>query len=160
MLWSVVPDWGMDLAGCGLLTRDFLWPQGAIPLGFYLLTGGYVYCLVPEVPLIREMPTGLKVFLAMLNAYGLRPCVRTYLKNGLVPNSLVQWGAWQIPSYILYIFPPAVRFIAWCLKRSSLGECRWGLRHFWSHWVCLDDGPVPGPTLKKALCHTHSFYDK
>ena len=46
------------------------------------------------------------------------------------------------------------RFIAWRQRRLSLGECRRGLRHFWSRRARVDSGPAPGPTLKKALCHT------
>ena len=50
---------------------------------------GRGYCLAPEAHLKREMPTGPKVFLALPDACGLRPCDRTYLKNGLVPHSCV-----------------------------------------------------------------------
>ena len=67
--------------------------SGGHPPGFYPLIGGWVYCLAP---LIREQSTGIKVFLAMPDACGLRPCDRNHLKNGLVPNSLVRWGTWQI----------------------------------------------------------------
>ena len=68
-------------------TGEFLWPQGAIPQGFTPFGG--VYYQAPEVPLIREMPMGPKVFLALPDAYGLRPCYRTHLKNRLVPHSCV-----------------------------------------------------------------------
>ena len=68
-------------------TGEFLRPQGAIPPSFYPLEGGYF--LAPEAPLIRGMPTGPKVFLALLDACGLRPCHRTHLKNGFVPHSYV-----------------------------------------------------------------------
>ena len=54
-----------------------------------LLPSGGVYCLAPEVPLIRGMPTGPKAFLALPDACGLRPCDRTHLENGLVPHSYV-----------------------------------------------------------------------
>ena len=37
----------------------------------------------------RGMPTGSKVFLALPDACGLRPCDWTHLKNGLVPYSCV-----------------------------------------------------------------------
>ena len=37
----------------------------------------------------RGMPTGPKVFLALPDACGLRPCDRAHLKNGLVPYSCV-----------------------------------------------------------------------
>ena len=46
---------------------------------------GDVYCLAPEAPLLRGIPTGPKVFLAISDAYGLRPSDQTYFKNGLVP---------------------------------------------------------------------------
>ena len=49
------------------------------------------------------------------------------------------------------------RFNAWCLKRPSLRECRRGLRCFWECPTRLGPGPTPGPTLKKALCHTRTF---
>ena len=39
-----------------------------------------------------------------------------------------------------------VRFIAWCLRRPFLRECRQGLRHFWSHWTRLGHSPAPRPT--------------
>ena len=42
--------------------------------------------LLPEAPLIRGMPTEPKVFFAMLDACGLRPCDQTHLKSGLVPD--------------------------------------------------------------------------
>ena len=85
------------LFGCCLNTKDFLQPQGPSPQAFNPLWRGWVYCLAPEAPLLRGMPTGPKVFLAMLDACGLRPGNRTHLKNGLVSNSFVQWGVWQIP---------------------------------------------------------------
>ena len=55
------------------------------------------------------------------------------------------------------------RFITWHLKCSFLGECWRDPKYFWSCQACLGYGPVPGPTLKKALCHTHlvgGTYDK
>ena len=66
------------------------------------LTRVWVYCLAPEAPLIRGMPTGPMVFLAMPDACGQR--VRTHLKNGLVPNPLIRWGAWQITGHINRVF--------------------------------------------------------
>ena len=65
-------------------TGEFLLPQGGHPPGFYPLGG-----VLPEAPLKRGMPTGPKVFLALLVACRLRPCDRTHLKNGLVPHSCV-----------------------------------------------------------------------
>ena len=38
-------------------------------------------CLAPEAPLIRGMPMGPKVFLAMPGACGLRPCNQTHRKR-------------------------------------------------------------------------------
>ena len=68
-------------------TGDFLRPQGAIPPGLYPLRGG----LLPGAwgAPKREMPKRTKVFLALLDECGLRPCDRTHLKNGLVPYSCV-----------------------------------------------------------------------
>ena len=63
-------------------TGDFLRPQGAIPPGLYPPSGG----LLPGAPK-RGMPTEPKVFLALPDACGLRPCDRAHLKNGLVPYS-------------------------------------------------------------------------
>ena len=48
-----------------------------------------------------------------------------------------------------------VRFIAWRLRHPFLGECQWGPRHFGDCQACLGYGPAAGPTLKKALRHTH-----
>ena len=64
-------------------TGVFLWPQEAIPPRFYPLRRGWVYCLAPEAPLIRVMPTGPNVFLAMPDAYRLQPCNRPPLKTAL-----------------------------------------------------------------------------
>ena len=61
---------------------------GAIPQAFTPFRGK-VYCLAPEAPPKRGMPTGSKVFLAMPDACGLRPCARNNLKNGLVSYSCV-----------------------------------------------------------------------
>ena len=38
------------------------------------------------------------------------------------------------------------RFIAWRLRRTFLGECRRGPRHFDECRACLGYGPAPGPT--------------
>ena len=50
------------------------------------------------------------------------------------------------------------RFMARCLRRLFLGECRQGSRHFWSRQACLGYGSLTGPTFKKALCHTCSLF--
>ena len=62
-------------------TGDFLRPQGAIPPGFYPPSGGLLHVTwgAPK----RGIPTGLKVFLALPDASGLRPCDRTHLKTAL-----------------------------------------------------------------------------
>ena len=60
-------------------TGDFLRPPRVLPP-----SRGWVHCLAPEAPLIREMPMGPKVFLAMLDVCGLWPCDQTHLQNGLV----------------------------------------------------------------------------
>ena len=84
-LWSAMP--ARIWLGVGLFTGDFLRPQGAPPPKAFTPFGrGEVYCLAPEEPLIRGMPTGLKVFLAMQEACGLWPCNWTHLKNDLVTN--------------------------------------------------------------------------
>ena len=54
---------GTDLAECWLVDSPFPPASGDQTSGFYLLGGGY--CLVPEAPLIRGMPTGPKVFSAL-----------------------------------------------------------------------------------------------
>ena len=61
-------------------------------------SGVWVYCLVPEAPLIRGMPTGPKIFLAMPGVCGLRPTARTHQKKGLVLHLHVRWVVQQIPS--------------------------------------------------------------
>ena len=66
-------------------TGDFLRPQGAIPPGLYPLWGFGFIAWRPK----RGMPTVPKVFLALPDACGLRPCDRAHLKNGLVPYSCV-----------------------------------------------------------------------
>ena len=50
-----------------------------------------------------------------------------------------------------------VRFIAKCLRRNFLGECRRNSRYFWSCQAWLSYDSVPGVTLKKTLCHTLLF---
>ena len=75
--YSALFDSGTDLAECWLV--DSLFPPAS---------GGHPLMEVdfkPESPLIRGMPTRLKVFLVMLDACGLWPYDRTHLKNGLVP---------------------------------------------------------------------------
>ena len=48
--------------------------------------------------------------------------------QGAVPQDLILLGRARI-------FP-------WCLRRSFLGECQLGPRHFWSHRACLGYSPV------------------
>ena len=91
-----------------VLTAARIWPSvfrqleissglrdGGLRLGFNPFRWGY--CLAPDAPLIRGMPTGPKVFLTMLGACGLRPCARTHLKKGLAPHLTVRRGEQQIP---------------------------------------------------------------
>ena len=66
-------------------TGDFLRPQGAIPQAYTPFGGLGLLLGAPK----RGMPTGPKVFLALPDACGLRPCDRAHLKNGLVPYSCV-----------------------------------------------------------------------
>ena len=73
---------GMVQAECWLTISSGL--SGGHSPGFSPLRRGSV-CLAPEGPLIRRTPTGPKVFLALPDACGLRPCDRTHIKNGLVP---------------------------------------------------------------------------
>ena len=74
-IWAVLPG----------VPRHWRVPpaSGVHPPGFRPLCG--VYCLAPEAPLKRGMPTRPRVFLALPDAYGLRLCVRTHFKKGLVP---------------------------------------------------------------------------
>ena len=71
-------------AGCTLALESSFGLRGPSTQAFIYFGGKY--CLAPEAPLIRVMPTGPKVFLAMPDACGLRPCNRTHLKNSLVPH--------------------------------------------------------------------------
>ena len=64
-------------------TGEFLWPQGAIP------SWGWVYCLAPEAPLIRGMPTGRRYFGRCRTRVSFGPATKPTLKNGLVPHSCV-----------------------------------------------------------------------
>ena len=73
---------GADLVGCALTLEISSGLRGASPR---LLLPMVCYCLALEVPLIKEMLTGPKVFLAMPDACRLRPCKRNHFKNGLVP---------------------------------------------------------------------------
>ena len=52
-----------------------------------------------------------------------------------------------------------VGFIAWRLRCPSLGECRWGPRHFWDCWTHVGFSPVPRPTKKKDLLpHVYAWW--
>ena len=59
----------------------YLWPQGAVPPDFNPLRRGWVYCLAPEAPLLKGMPTGSEAFLEMPGACGLRPCAWPHPKK-------------------------------------------------------------------------------
>ena len=92
--WVSSPIVGSHLAGCVCLAVDMVGCVSVLEISSglrglssqaFTLFGGGVYCLAPEAPLIRGMPTELKVFLAMLDAFGLRPCDQTHLKNSSVP---------------------------------------------------------------------------
>ena len=74
---------GTDLSECWFVDLAFPPDSEGHPPGFYPLMG--VLGLLPEAPLIKRMPTRQKVFLAMPDMCGLRPCDQTHLKNGLVP---------------------------------------------------------------------------
>ena len=93
----------IQLIGCTLVSRACLGHVGLLrfppalggyPPWFYLLTGGWVYYLAPEAALIRGMPMGPKVFLAMPDACGLHPATGPTLNNGLVPD-LYAGGAYD-----------------------------------------------------------------
>ena len=70
-------------------TGDFLRPQGAIPPQLIPPSGGLGLLPGAWGAPKRGMPIGPKVFLALSDACGLRPCNRTHLKNGLAPYSCV-----------------------------------------------------------------------
>ena len=80
-LWAVLPGvpwhWRFPPASGGHPPR--LIPSSG---GLGLLPGAWG---APK----RGMPTGPKVFLALPDACGLRPCDRAHIKNGLVPYSCV-----------------------------------------------------------------------
>ena len=71
---------------CGPRHRRFPPASEGHPPRLIPHSGGIDWC--PGAPK-RGMPTGPKVFLALPDACGLRPCDRTHLKNGLVPYSCV-----------------------------------------------------------------------
>ena len=54
-----------------------------------------------------------------------------------------------VPSPQALILLGGVKFIAWRLRHSSLGEYQQGPRDFWSRQACLGYSPVPGPTLER-----------
>ena len=56
-----------------------------------------------------------------------------------------------------------VGFIVWCLRRSSLGACRWDWSHFWNYQACVGYNPTFEHTLKILVYHTYPVggtYDK
>ena len=57
-------------------------------------------------------------------------------------------SSFRRPSHQALTLLGGARFIAWCLRRPFLGECRRGPRHFWECRVCLGYGPAPLPTVK------------
>ena len=77
-LWTVLPG----------VPRHWRFPpaSGGHPPRLIPPSGGLG--LLPGAPK-RGMPTGPKVFLALPDACGFRPCDRAHLKNGLVPYSCV-----------------------------------------------------------------------
>ena len=88
-----VEAFSADWHSCRMV--KFLEPQGAFPPGFNPIRRGYVYCLAPEAPFFRGMPTGPEVFFEPPGAWGPRPCIRTHLKKGLVSHLPVWWGGQQ-----------------------------------------------------------------
>ena len=130
---------GTDLAEYWLVNSPF----HPIPTKLLLPLGSWVYCLAPEAPLIRRMPTGSKVFLALPEACGLCPCDRTRLKMALcqispvverktnteVLPSLTHWQSdWRsTPFYICCIILSLIYFVP-CKPES-----------------CLFSGPFTGP---------------
>ena len=72
---------GTDQAGCASALEISSGLKGP-SAGFYPLRGFIAWCLRP--PLLRGMPTGPKVFLAMSDACGLQPCDGTHLKRHYV----------------------------------------------------------------------------
>ena len=75
---------------------------------------------------ITGMPTGSKVFLAILHACGQRPCNRTHLKKLFVPYSLVRWGTWQIHSVNTRVWPPSP--VVWGAFRPAVFRLAWLVR--------------------------------
>ena len=77
-LWTVLPG----------VPRHWRFPpaSGGHPPRLISPSGGLG--LLPGAPK-RGMPTGPKVFLALPDACGFRPCDRAHVKNGLVPYSCV-----------------------------------------------------------------------
>ena len=118
---------------------------------------------------------GRRHFWQMPGACGLRPSARTHHKKGLVLHLPVGWGMEQIPqngsgrvclgSWIISfgLRGPSPRLL---LPSGRLGSSpgAWGATNkgnadgavgiFEKCRARVGYGPVPGPTKKKALCHT------
>ena len=79
-----------------VLRQHWRFPPASVgrPPGCYLLTGGFG--LLPgawDAP-NKGNTDGAEGIFGNAGRSGLRPCDRIHHKNGLMPNSLVRWGAW------------------------------------------------------------------
>ena len=75
------------------------------------------------------MPTGPEAFLELLGVSGLRPCVWTHVKRGVVPHSSGQWNVRKIPKRRRRSTP-----------FTGIHFCRPYLLVHWSGWVCPGSG--------------------
>ena len=86
--------------------------RGLSPPGFYPLRSGWVYCLALKAPLIRGMPTGLKVFLAMPDTCALYPATGPTLKRPCA-TFVWWWDGWLIPEILRCKKPTTGVVIGW-----------------------------------------------
>ena len=152
----------------------FIETQGAVPLGFHTHWRGWVYRLTPEAPhSLEETRRSPRHFSSWQTRLG---C--------LVPYSSVWWDVRKIsldqpllraadfqltigrcapwpassslrePSPRVFTLFEGVRFIAWRLRRHTLGECWQGPWHFWSRWTSSEPRLCARTHRKKPLCHT------
>ena len=174
---------GSHFVGCGgalspaggiIILHQFNW--SAFPPGFYLLREGWVHCPAPEAPLTRGMPKGPRVFLtnsrrvwATALRIKYRSIIILHLFNCQVAlRRQVRLGSWII-SFGLRGPSPQAFTPFWGGLGSLPGA--WGAPNkgkgiFARRAVSFAEGifdklrarvgygPAPGPTQKKALCHT------
>ena len=68
--------------------------------------------------------------------------------------SLSFWGLF----FQALILLGEARFITWHLRHLFLGECQWGLRHFWKCLVCVSYGFAPGPKKKGLVPYSDVWW--